>query len=139
LNESLLTVVGFSLALAAGATVPALFFSRVLFFRTWSNLRAAAERDRQPVASIRWKITSSLPINTAAIVLVPVFGGGVLRSLGLVVVILIFSHFRPRLSDSLREYFVRISHWRFALLNNTSVVCSLAVSLVIFQYVKSFA
>ena len=139
MNENLLTVIGFPLALAAGAIVPALFFSKALFFRTWSNLRAAAERDRQPVASIRWKVVSSLPINAVAIVLVPAFGGGLLRSISLVVGVLVFSHFRLIFGEFLEEYFVRISHWRFALLNNISVVCSLAVSLVIFQYVKSFA
>ena len=139
MSENLVIAVGFLLALAAGAIVPALFFSKALFFRTWLNLRAAAERDQQPAASIRWKIVSSLPINAVAIVLVSVFGGGLLRSISLAFVVLVFSHFRLNFWEFRKEYLVRISHWRFALLNIVSVVCSLAVSLVIFQYFKSFA
>jgi hypothetical protein len=102
-------------------------------------LRAAAEKDRQPAASIRWKIVSSIPVNAVAIVLVPVFGGGLLPSLGLVVVAIIYSHFRLNFWEFRKEYLARISHWRFALLNMISVVCSLAVTLAVFQYVKSFA
>jgi hypothetical protein len=139
LNENILAIIGFPVAPATGAIVPALFFSKALFFRTWLNLRAAAERDKQPATSTLWKIVASLPVNGAAIVLVSVFDTGLMKSIGIFVAIMMIAHFRLNLWESRKEYFVRISHWRFELLNLISVVCSLTVSLGIFEYAKAFA
>ena len=62
-----------------------------------------------------------------------------MKSIGIFGSMMILAHFRLNIWESRKEYFVRISHWRFELLNLASVVCSLTVSLGIFQYVKSFA